>query len=71
MTGTLIHIHFPQLDVHEVEPLPTDSPLISMPNVLLTPHIGWQRIESRQRLIDVVAENIRAFKSGNPINVVN
>ena len=66
-----MHLHTLQLDVHEIEPLPTDSPLVTMPNVLLTPHIGWQRMESRQRLIDVVAENVSAFKLGKPINVVS
>ena len=60
-----------QLDVQEVEPLPTNSPLLSMPNVILTPHIGWQRVETRQRLIQTVADNIKAFMSGEPINVVN
>ena len=60
-----------QLDVQEVEPLPTNSPLLSMPNVILTPHIGWQRVETRQRLIQTVADNIKAFISGKPTNVVN
>jgi glycerate dehydrogenase len=59
------------LDVQEVEPLPVQSPLIGMPNVILTPHIGWQRIESRQRLMDTVASNIKAFLAGSPMNVVN
>ena len=43
-------------------PLPTQ--------VILTPHIGWQRIESRQRLVDAVAENIGAFVRGGPVNIV-
>ncbi|GAX75609.1 hypothetical protein CEUSTIGMA_g3053.t1 [Chlamydomonas eustigma] len=59
------------LDVQEVEPLPVDSPLIRMSNVILTPHVGWQRIESRQRLMDTVASNIKAFLDGSPVNVVN
>ena len=60
-----------QLDVHEVEPLPVDSPLLAMPNVILTPHIGWQRVETRQRLVDVVADNVRAFLTGASTHVVN
>jgi lactate dehydrogenase-like 2-hydroxyacid dehydrogenase len=33
--------------------------------VILTPHIGWQRVESRQRLVDTVAFNIGAFFAGD------
>ena len=58
------------LDVHEVEPLPVDSPLFSLDNVILTPHIGWQRLETRQRLMDTVAENCSAFLAGSPVNSV-
>lgn len=59
------------LDVQEVEPLPEDSPLFELPNVVLTPHIGWQRIETRQRMVDTVADNIQAYLDGTPTNVVN
>ena len=52
-------------------PVPTDhSPLCAL-QVLLTPHIGWQRAESRQRLVDTVAENVAAFRRGTPRNVVS
>jgi glycerate dehydrogenase len=51
--------------------LPADSPLWSLDNVILTPHIGWQRLETRQRIIDMCVENIEAFAKGRPINVVN
>lgn len=59
------------LDVQEVEPTPTDNPLFDMDNVIMTPHIGWRRLESRQRLVNLTAENIAALIKGNPINVVN
>jgi glycerate dehydrogenase len=39
--------------------------------VLLTPHIGWKRVETRQRLIGCVADTIEAFFAGRPINVRN
>ncbi len=59
------------LDVQDPEPPKLDNPLFSMPNVILTPHIGWKCFESRQRLIDILAENIVSFIQGEPINVVN
>ncbi len=58
------------LDVQDPEPLPRDSALWSMPESILTPHIGWKALEARQRLIAAVAANIRAFLDGAPINVV-
>lgn len=59
------------LDVQEVEPLPLDSPLYDMDNVIITPHIGWRGLETRQRLIDLVGKNVEAFKQGQPINRVD
>jgi len=59
------------LDVQDPEPPALDSPLFTMDNVILTPHIGWRRFESRQRLIDLMAVNIGAFIQGKPIHVVN
>lgn len=59
------------LDVQYPEPLPEDHVLWSMENVILTPHIGWKSIEARKRLVEKVAENIKGFLSGPPINVVN
>lgn len=59
------------LDVQEVEPLSKESALFLMDNVIITPHIGWKCKESRQRLIDYLASNIKAFIEGNPINIVS
>ena len=39
--------------------------------VLLTPHMGWKGLETRQRLVSILADNIKQFMEGNPINVVS
>ena len=59
------------LDVQDPEPPALDNPLFTMDNVIMTPHIGWRRYESRQRLVDLIAENIKAFIDGKAVNVVN
>jgi glycerate dehydrogenase len=59
------------LDVVSAEPIPADSPLLGAPNLTLTPHIAWATLEARRRMMAQTAENIAAFLSGHPINVVN
>lgn len=59
------------LDVLTVEPMREDCPLIGLENVTFTPHIAWAPVECRQRLIEIVAENITAFINNKPQNVVN
>lgn len=59
------------LDVQEIEPPVQDHPFYEMPNVVLTPHMGWRGLETRQRLIDLVAETLEAFMNGSPIRVVS
>ncbi len=59
------------LDVLSVEPMSKDCPLIGVKNITFTPHIAWAPVECRQRLIEIVAQNIKAFISGKPQNVVN
>ena len=58
-------------DVVTTEPIPASSPLLGVPNCILTPHMAWAPIESRQRILDATEENIRAFLSNKPHNVVN
>ena len=64
------HLAGAALDVQEPEPLPKDHVLWSMQNVILTAHIGWKAIESRKRLVDGLAQNIKAYLDGSPVNVV-
>ena len=59
------------LDVQETEPPEETSPLYTMDHVLLTPHMGWKGLETRQRLVSILADNIKQFMEGNPINVVS
>jgi len=59
------------VDVVSQEPMQRDNPLLTAPNCIITPHIAWAPVESRQRLLDCVVENIQAFLNGTPQNVVN
>ena len=59
------------LDVQEVEPPAEDSPLYTLDNVIITPHMGWKGLETRQRLVGIIRDNIQAFFKGEPINVVS
>jgi glycerate dehydrogenase len=59
------------LDVLSVEPPPSHNPLLTAPRCLITPHQGWATAEARARLLDVAAENVRAWLAGQPVNVVN
>ena len=59
------------LDVQETEPPAADNPLYTLDNVIITPHMGWKGLETRQRLVGVVADDIRGFFEGKPVNVVS
>ena len=59
------------LDVQEVEPPAEDSPLYTLDNVIVTPHMGWKGLETRQRLVGIIRDNVQAFFKGEPINVVS
>ncbi len=60
------------IDVLSQEPPGEDSPLLEgVPNLIITPHSAWSTKEARQRLIDITAKNIAAFRAGSPINTVS
>lgn len=59
------------LDVLSVEPPAPDNPLFAAKNCLITPHIAWASRSARGRLLKTATENLRAFLSGKPQNVVN
>lgn len=58
-------------DVVSVEPIRKDNPLLEAPNMIITPHIAWAPKESRQRLMDIAVDNLKAYLNGEPQNVVN
>ena len=57
-------------DVVCTEPMLADNPLKGAPNCVITPHIAWTPVETRIRLINMAAENLRAFAEGTPVNTV-
>lgn len=59
------------VDVLSQEPMKEDNPLRFAKNCIITPHVAWAAKETRQRLVELVSENIAAYKSGKPQNVVN
>jgi phosphoglycerate dehydrogenase-like enzyme len=55
------------LDATAVEPLPEDSPLWDLPNVIITPHVAPGRDRLGEHLVDYWCENIRRFAEGEPL----
>ena len=57
-------------DVVTYEPMRSDNPLLTAPNMRFTPHLAWASVEARKRLIDIVAENLKAYLKGEKLNVL-
>jgi glyoxylate reductase len=55
------------LDVTEPEPLPRNHPLLTMPNIIITPHVGSATIETRRRMAERSVENLLAGLRGEPL----
>ena len=64
------HLGGAGLDVFEREPPEKDNPLFKLENVVATPHIAWNTVESQHHLAQGVIENIEKFISGKPVNIV-
>ncbi len=58
-------------DVVSQEPINADNPLLAAPNCILTPHMAWAPIESRQKILDCTIQSIQGFLQGAPVNAVN
>jgi phosphoglycerate dehydrogenase-like enzyme len=58
------------LDVYDIEPLPLDHPLRSMPNTLLLPHIGYVTTDNYRTWFGEVVEDILAWADGRPVRVL-
>lgn len=59
------------LDVHEEEPPPADYVFRSMPNVLITPHIGYNTREASANMLRIAIDTVAAFARGERLHVVN
>ncbi len=59
------------VDVVSAEPIKADNPLLHAKNCVITPHIAWAGRESRERLLEIVYQNIKGFVEGHIINQVS
>lgn len=59
------------LDVYDTEPLPADHPLLTLDNVLLTPHLGFVTKDAYARFYGDTVENVAAYMKGEPVRVLN
>ena len=58
------------VDVLSTEPPAPGNPLLSAPRCLVTPHVAWATDAARKRLIDIAAENLRAYLAGKPVHQI-
>jgi D-2-hydroxyacid dehydrogenase (NADP+) len=65
------HIGYAGLDVFDVEPLPDASPLWTMPNVIVTPHMSGTSEASDARVIELFLENLGRWVAGEPLRNVS
>ena len=58
------------VDTVSSEPISQDNPLLKAKNIFITPHISWAAKETRERLMSLVAENLKSYLAGEPKNRV-
>ena len=59
------------VDVVSVEPIKADNPLLKAKNIIITPHIAWAPLQTRERLLGMAIRNVERFLAGKPINRVD
>ena len=59
------------LDVFDTEPLPANNPFRTLPNTVLTPHLGFTTVEGLAAFYQPALSNILAFLDGKPVNLMN
>jgi phosphoglycerate dehydrogenase-like enzyme len=59
------------LDVHDEEPIGHDNPFLSIDNAVLTPHVGANTARAQGNILEIAVDNLVAFFSGHPQNIVN
>ena len=64
------HLGGAAVDVLDAEPMREDCPLLGAPRLTITPHVAWAPLQTRERLLALVCDNLRAFLDGAPQNVV-
>lgn len=65
------HVRCYMADVLSSEPPKADNPLLSAPNTIITPHVAWAPLQTRNRLLDIAVGNVAAYVEGRPRNVVS
>lgn len=65
------HLSGAAVDVLEKEPMVDKCVLKDVPNCTITPHVAWAPVETRQRLVNVVLQNVQSYLDGEPLNVVS
>jgi len=59
------------VDVISREPMLEGNPLMTARNCIITPHVSWAPVQTRQRAVDIAAENLRCYIENKPQNKVN